>query len=152
MRCSYGVLSYTFMQYSSQDRTVNYVPALFHLSMLTTKETGILGEEMATQYLLKNGYEVRERNVRFGKFEIDIVAYDPVFKMIVFVEVKARTNVSDSYPIHSAMHRRKRISMKRAVARWIMHHQYDGPSRIDVLSVSHRDIVEHLKNFGSDFY
>ncbi len=120
--------------------------------MLTTRETGILGEETAAQSLEKSGYIVRERNVRFGKFEIDIVAFDPVQKMIVFVEVKTRTQYSDAYPIHSAMHYRKRRSMRKAIARWVMEHQYDGPARTDVISVSSGRVVEHLKDLGSEFY
>ena len=35
-----------------------------------------------------HNYEIRERNVRFKHDEIDIIAYDQVEKMIVFVEVK----------------------------------------------------------------
>ena len=120
--------------------------------MPTTRETGILGEETAALYLQKNGYQIRERNVRFGRYEIDIVAYDPIQKIILFVEVKARSHYSEWYPIHSAMHKRKRSSMRKAVARWSLRHQYEGPARIDVLSVSGRAVVEHLRDLGSDFY
>ncbi len=119
---------------------------------MTTQETGSLGEEVAARYLVSHGYEVRERNVRFQKLEIDIVAYDSAEKMMVFVEVKTRGHHSDQYPIHTSVDRRKRKAMRNAVARWVTRHQYDGPGRIDVLSVSNARVVEHLKDLGSDFY
>ena len=39
-------------------------------------QTGMLGENIAADYLRARGYDVRERNVRFRNLEIDIVAYD----------------------------------------------------------------------------
>jgi putative endonuclease len=51
---------------------------------------GERGEQLATEYLSKNGYEIIERNWRFKKAEIDIIA---IFKdEIVIVEVKTRTS------------------------------------------------------------
>ncbi len=119
---------------------------------MTTQETGFLGEEIAAGHLLSQGYDIHERNVRFQKWEIDIVAYDPSEKMMVFVEVKTRMHHSDRYPIHTAVDRRKWNAMRKAVARWVTKHQYEGPGRIDVLCVSGRGVVEHIKDLGSDFY
>lgn len=111
----------------------------------------MLGEAIAALYLQKSGYEIREKNVRFGKLEIDIVAYDRNQKMIVFVEVKTRSTHSSAYPVHSAVTGRKRRAMRKAVARWVTKHDYQGCGRIDVVSVSGGRIVEHIQNLGSDF-
>ncbi len=119
---------------------------------MTTQETGSLGEKIAADHLLSHDYDVRERNVRFQKLEIDIVAYDRSEKMMVFVEVKTRAHHSDRYPIHTAVDRRKWQAMRRAVARWVTKHQYEGSGRIDVLCVSSGVVVEHIKDLGSDFY
>ena len=119
---------------------------------MTTQETGINGEETAAVYLMRQRYDVRERNVRFGRYEIDIVAYDRTEKMMVFVEVKARIRHSDAYPIRTAVDARKRRAMRQAIARWTQKHQYDGPGRIDILSVSGPAVIEHLKDLGSDFF
>ena len=120
--------------------------------MCTTQELGRIGEEIAACYIENNGYRIQEKNVRFGKYELDIVAFDPSENMIVFIEVKTRTHSSSTYPIHSAMHQRKRTSMRKAVAYWLLKHQYDGLARIDVISVSGGRVIEHLKNLGSDFF
>lgn len=120
--------------------------------MLSTKETGSLGENIAADYLRAHGYDIRERNVRFRKLEIDIVAYDRALSMTVFVEVKTRRSHSDAYPIHAAVDGRKRRNIRRAVACWIQKHRFEGSGRIDVLSVCDGKVVEHIKDLGSDFY
>ena len=120
--------------------------------MLTTRETGIRGEEIATLYLQNLGYEIRERNVRFGKFELDIIAYDSSEKMMVFVEVKARKTHSEQYPIHTAIDGRKRRALRKAIAHWANKHHYEGPGRTDVISVAGITVVEHIQNIGSDFF
>lgn len=58
-------------------------------SEITTKELGKRGEDAATNYLIRKGYKILERNwtCRFG--EADIIAVD-VDGTIVFAEVKTR--------------------------------------------------------------
>lgn len=54
------------------------------------KKTGDLGEALARDYLIKNRYEIIEKNFRLGHLEIDIIARDNNRKELVFVEVKTR--------------------------------------------------------------
>ena len=42
--------------------------------MKTTKEIGDFGERLAVHFLRRRGYIVRERNLRVGHAEVDIVA------------------------------------------------------------------------------
>jgi len=57
---------------------------------------GRFGEQLACQYLLKKGYSIVSRNYR-GKYgEIDIVCQEN--GIIVFVEVKSRTNINFGQP------------------------------------------------------
>ena len=120
--------------------------------MATTQITGREGEQCAAMYLESAGYRILERNARFGRYEIDIVAFDPDRDMIVFVEVKARKRHSEAYPIHTAVGGHKRQSMKSAIARWVTLHDYDGAGRTDVICVAEGKIIEHLMDIGSDFY
>lgn len=59
---------------------------------MTSKQTGILGEKIAENFLKKRGYKILDRNYAFRikggpqKGEIDIVAKKD--KTIIFVEVK----------------------------------------------------------------
>jgi putative endonuclease len=117
-----------------------------------TAITGQKGEEVAANYLQSLGYSIRERNARFGRLEIDIVAFDRVERMIVFVEVKTRTRSSDAYPIRTALNPRKRTAIRAAAYQWLLRHQYEGPARTDLVTVCGDRIVEHLRSIGSDFY
>ena len=54
-------------------------------------ELGKIGEQLAVDYLLKNGYEILERNFFYDKAEIDIIAQKEE-GIIVVVEVKTRNS------------------------------------------------------------
>jgi putative endonuclease len=56
--------------------------------MAEHNELGEKGEELARNFLRKKGYKIIERNWRFGKDEIDIIAIDNDY--LVIVEVKTR--------------------------------------------------------------
>ena len=58
---------------------------------LKNKEIGQKGEQLAQEYLKKQGYEIIEINKRFSRFcEIDIIAKQK--DTLVFVEVKTRSS------------------------------------------------------------
>jgi len=60
--------------------------------MYYKQETGELGEDEAEKYLVKNNYEIIERNFKCIFGEIDIIAKDLYRKEMVFIEVKTRNN------------------------------------------------------------
>ena len=91
------------------------------------------GEDLAARYLRKHGYEILDRNVRLGRYEIDIIARDG--DTIAFVEVKTRK--SDGY----AAPEEKVTPEKRRHIRHAAHLYIAQPSapdtyyRYDVVSV-----------------
>lgn len=58
--------------------------------MAIHNDIGYYGENLACQLLEKKGYKILVRNWRFKKMEIDIVAQNDEF--VVIVEVKTRTS------------------------------------------------------------
>ncbi len=104
---TYGVLTYTLRQGDLGDKPKEIWSHL-NMTVVSTQETGRLGEDIAAKYLRLQRYRICERNVRFGRFEIDIIAFDKSENMMVFVEVKTRTTVSPQYPIHTAVDKEKR--------------------------------------------
>ena len=80
---------------------------------MTTKEIGDLGEKIAVRFLKKKHYKILSRNLHFSHNELDIIAFDKKLKMIVFVEVKARSVDDDLYspfgPPSSAVTRSKQM-------------------------------------------
>lgn len=57
---------------------------------------GKKGEDEAVQYLIKNNYEIIDRNFFCNRGEIDIIAKDR--EEIVFIEVKTRKSVKYGTP------------------------------------------------------
>ena len=64
--------------------------------MARHNETGILGENYAKEWLIKNDYIIVETNWRYGKWEIDIIAKKN--DKLHFIEVKTRRTCSFGHP------------------------------------------------------
>ena len=64
---------------------------------MKTIDIGKLGENIAVKFLKKNKYKIVERNIHLSHNEIDVIAVSKRQKLIVFVEVKARTVNEDLY-------------------------------------------------------
>lgn len=101
-------------------------------------EVGALGEDIATDYLLKLGYRLVGRNVVAGGYEIDIIVED--LRHIVFVEVKTRT-VPKSYgssrygPASAAVDREKKRHINTAATAFLKEHKYRKIPRNDIVEV-----------------
>ena len=54
--------------------------------MAAHNELGKLGEKMAAEYLVENGYEILETNWRHQKAEVDIIC--KINNILAIVEVK----------------------------------------------------------------
>ena len=86
------------------------------------RETGILGEKLAKDYLKKRGYRIRETNYRCPEGEADIIAEHE--DCLVFVEVKTRRSLEFGIPEESIT-AEKRERLRAVAARYQQEH---GPS------------------------
>jgi len=91
------------------------------------------GEDLAVNFLKKKGYKIIERNFRTSFGEIDIIAKDG--EIIVFTEVKTRTDETFGHPFE-AVHRKKREKMRNVALCFLKMKKRELPSRFDVLSIS----------------
>ena len=124
--------------------------------MATTAEIGRRGEDVAVAHLEAAGYRVLDRNYRFGREEVDVVAFQPTPAndggMIVFVEVKARSGDGFGAP-EAAVDAAKQKAILR-VAEAYLHERrlIPSPTRFDVIAVRFgrgAPEVEHFENaFG----
>jgi putative endonuclease len=109
-------------------------------------KVGKKGEELAKDYLLKNGYKIVELNKRFSRFcEIDIIAQDK--DTFVFCEVKTRrTNICGS-PFE-AITRIKYQNLKKGIYFYLQENPKYKKFRIDAISIvlEPKLVVKHLKN------
>ena len=78
---------------------------------MNKRSFGSIGENLADDYLVKNGFTNLERNYRAGRLgEIDIIASENGY--VCFVEVKTRTSNLFGTPIESVGYeKRKKIKI-----------------------------------------
>jgi putative endonuclease len=74
----------------SQDEAIAYIETYYKKQMANHNELGKKGEELATDFLLKNGYEIIIRNYTYQKAEVDIIAKKE--NVLAIIEVKTRTS------------------------------------------------------------
>lgn len=96
------------------------------------KMLGALGERLAREYLLRQGYTIRETNVRTPHGEIDIVAEEGEY--LVFVEVRTRRGSSFGIPEESVTHA-KREKLVALANEYLQRLEEEIPWRIDVVAV-----------------
>ena len=101
--------------------------------MAQHNETGRQGEAAAMQYLQENGYQILEANYRHQHAEIDLIAQKG--KMVVFVEVKTRTNTSYGEPETFVSYTKANLVM-RAADHYIYARDWHQDIRFDVVAVT----------------
>ena len=112
--------------------------------MARHNELGKRGEDIAVEYLQKQGYVIRERGWRAGHCEIDIIAITPDMLTLVFVEVKTRMSNELIAP-ELAVNRAKILNIARAADRYVKMHSSDEELRFDIITIVGADFkVEHI--------
>ena len=97
------------------------------------RDTGILGEKLAKDFLKKQGYRILETNYRCAEGEIDIIAKHR--DSLVFIEVRTKTSQDFGSPEESITQTKKE-RLKTVAARFRQTHDNLPPSwRIDVVAV-----------------
>jgi len=95
--------------------------------------TGKKGEDIASNYLEKNGYIILARNWRHKHYEVDIIAAKN--KLLHFVEVKTRNGLQFGYP-EECIGKEKMQFLKNAAAAY----QYQHPNwkyiQFDVIAIT----------------
>ena len=107
---------------------------------------GRKGEQIAVRELENMGYEILEKNWRFHKLEIDIIAR--LEDILVFIEVKTRVSGSYGYPEY-AIDDAKIERMYEAAGAYIDEVEWDKDVRYDVISIilkRNEQRIYHIKD------
>lgn len=107
---------------------------------------GEKGEQIAAEYLVKKGYKIMDRNWRFQKAEIDIIA--TYKEEIIIVEVKTRTSEEFESP-KEAVTIPKQKNIVRAADAYIQEKDLDLECRFDIVSVlilGNKINIEHIED------
>ncbi len=106
-------------------------------TVLTTqsplKAIGATGEQLATDYLIKHGFTILDRNVFCRWGEIDIVAEK--HNKVHFIEVKTRIHTRHGMP-YEAIRIPKLTHLMRAIQHYILIKQlHRSKLQLDVISI-----------------
>jgi putative endonuclease len=112
-------------------------------------ELGRKGEELAAAFLIENGYAILERNYRFKKAELDIIARKE--KLLAVVEVKLRSANAIENP-KDAITAKKIKSMVAATDQYIGVHGLDVEVRFDVMAIIKNGEQYELEHIENAFY
>lgn len=151
---------------------------MIHNSLMRiVNPVGKKGEDIAVEYLKKKGYKILERNFRKGYGEIDIIALEQkpstsshqrragrqkfslsersesMGSVLVFVEVKTRTNNTYGSPLESITSWKLRPLIKTAQYYSMLHPELPKELRIDAIAVVLNPElkvrnIEHVKNIS----
>ncbi len=109
-------------------------------------QLGKKGEQLAVDFLLKNGYDIVERNYRFDKAEVDIIAQKS--DILAIIEVKTRSTTDFGNPQDFV--KPKQIQrLVKAVDEYIITNRLDVEVRFDIIAIVKEDKsfkIEHLED------
>ncbi len=113
---------------------------------MTQQELGIFGENLAVCHLLSKGYTILDRNYKFNKKEIDIVAKQG--NQLIVIEVKARQTAEIGEPWQAVTRSKQKIIIQVA-DHYLKIKNLDSDTRFDVISIVHnsfRTKIEHIED------
>lgn len=114
--------------------------------MATHNELGELGEDLAVEELEKNGYEIVERNWRYKKAEIDIIARKN--EVLAIVEVKTRSNDYIGNPQDFVTPKKIKMLVE-AVNEYVVSKDLEVEVRFDIIAIiinQNKLTLEHLED------
>lgn len=119
--------------------------------MSANREIGDIGEKLAAIHLEMAGYEILERNWRFSRAEIDIIALKD--GVLIFVEVKTRSYTHYGEP-EDAVSARQESLIIDAAQRYMEQINHLWEIRFDVISIilDKKREKRQLKHFTDVFY
>ncbi|PVX45975.1 putative endonuclease [Flavobacterium sp. 103] len=112
--------------------------------MASHNELGKLGEELAVEYLKKNGYSILETNWTYQKAEIDIIAQ--IENTLAIVEVKTRSSLEFGLPQDFVKPKKIQLLVK-AVDAYVNEKDLDTDVRFDIIAIYKEGksfAIEHL--------
>jgi putative endonuclease len=116
---------------------------------INSKNTGALGEKLAKNHLLAQGYEVLELNWRYMKFEIDIIA--KIKDCIVFVEVKTRKSDTFGEP-QIFVSKQKQSFLIKAAQQYLEQNNITLESRFDIIAITPKHAQFTINHLERAFY
>ena len=117
--------------------------------MSTHLELGNRGESIAERHLLECGYKIIERNWRFSRAEVDIIAKEG--DVLVFVEVKTRSSEVFGKPEESITSKKEAL-LKDAAAVYMEQINHEWEIRFDIIAITIKGSTYSIEHFKDAFF
>ena len=117
--------------------------------MAEHNELGNKGEALSRRFLLAHGFKILETNYRYGKDEVDIIAEEDDY--LVIVEVKTRSSSYYGEP-EIFVDRKKQYYLIRAANKYINWKNVGKETRFDIVSVVVTPTGSKIKHIRDAFY
>ena len=114
--------------------------------MARHNELGKKGEQLALEYLQKKGYKILDKNWRFQKAEVDIIAQKG--EILAVVEVKTRSTTDFGNP-QDFVNPKKIKLLVGAIDEYVITKDLDVEVRFDIIAIVKEKQafnIEHLKD------
>lgn len=117
--------------------------------MAKHNELGKKGEQLAVDYLIKKGYTIVERNYRFQKAEVDIIA--KLKDILAVVEVKTRSTIDFGNPQDFV--KPKQIQrLVKAIDEYVTVNNLDVEVRFDIIAIVKNSKYQDINHLEDAFY
>lgn len=114
--------------------------------MAAHNELGKKGEQLAIDFLIKKGYSILDKNYRYLKAEVDIIAQ----KKGVLAAVEVKTRTSDYFGNPEEFVNPKKIKLLlSAIDNYVVERDLDVEVRFDIIAIINNKKgtkIEHLED------
>lgn len=105
--------------------------------------TGKKAEDRAALFLMGKEYDIIDRNYRYKRGEIDIIARKD--NLLIFVEVKFRKGVYFGFPEEAVTEKKARKVIETA-ENFIFENDWKGRIRFDIISLTGDKEIVHFED------
>jgi putative endonuclease len=119
------------------------------MSSINRRTQGKAGEDLAARFLERKGLKILERNYRFERGEIDLIAEDG--DELIFIEVKARRSAAFGAP-EDAVTEKKQEQIRGVAEGYLYEHDIENrPCRFDVVAIEFKNGVSEIRHIENAF-
>ena len=114
--------------------------------MAKHNELGKKGEQLAIDFLIKKGYKIKDKNWRYLKAEVDIIAQKD--EILAVVEVKTRSTEYFGNPQDFVNPKKIKLLVK-AIDEYVISKDLDVEVRFDIIAIINKNnqfTIEHLED------
>ncbi|MGG7034149.1 MAG: YraN family protein [Flavobacterium sp.] len=117
--------------------------------MASHNELGKLGEELAVDFLQKNGYGILETNWTFQKAEVDIIAQKA--DILAVIEVKTRSSIDFGLPQDFVKPKKIKL-LTKAINEYVISNDLDVNVRFDIIAIHKQNNEFRIEHLEDAFY